>query len=360
MNTQCDYLIVGGGIAGLTLAAMLRQQNASVITIHQKLPGSATHVSSGLINPVTGQRFVLSWKYEEIKTEFIQFYGNLEVKFAERFLTNLSLIQKLNSTEEQNAWLSRAADPLYEKYFGESIIQPPDLFRQQSEASFGLLKTVYLLNVEKLISKLSTDKDYSSCHYDQSFDFVKLYRSKTALEYDGIQINNAIIFAEGYQIFQNPFFNWLPIIPLKGEGLIVNIPGLQLNVIYKSGFCLIPLGGDQYWCGSNFELNTRDTNPSGNELKKLKQFLKDHLLLPAEIVRHFIGIRPASRDRRPVLGAHPDDSRIIIFNGLGTKGLSLAPYCSRHLANYLLNKKELPPEIQLNRFVNKGFKPNFI
>ena len=66
-RNSCDYLIVGGGIAGFSMAHFFDKDNQDYLLTNVDTPGSATNVSSGLINPVTGQRLVLSWKYGELK-----------------------------------------------------------------------------------------------------------------------------------------------------------------------------------------------------------------------------------------------------------------------------------------------------
>ena len=71
---EIDYLIVGSGIAGLCVAECLNAETKSFLIIDKQLPGAASIVSSGLINPVTGKRFVKSWNFNEIEASFRTFY----------------------------------------------------------------------------------------------------------------------------------------------------------------------------------------------------------------------------------------------------------------------------------------------
>ena len=62
------------------------------------------------------------------------------------------------------------------------------------------------------------------------------------------------------------------------------------------------------------------------------------------------GIRPTSRDRRPVIGRNPKVTNMAILNGLGTKGTSLAPYSAALLVENILKDKEVPLELSVARF----------
>ncbi len=65
---------------------------------------------------------------------------------------------------------------------------------------------------------------------------------------------------------------------------------------------------------------------------------------------HWAAIRPATLERRPFIGFHPRHPQIAIFNGMGTKGCSLAPYFAKQLVDHLTNKNELSPEVNVDRF----------
>jgi glycine/D-amino acid oxidase-like deaminating enzyme len=352
---SCDYLIVGGGIAGLTLANYLQQSNQNFLVVNADLPGAATKVSSGVINPVTGQRFVLSWNYEELKTEFLRFYKRLEIEFSESFIKEMQLCQILRSAEEQNLWLSRSADPVYQPYFGDVKLKLSDLFYSDQSNSIGIIKSMYVVQIEKLIAYLTKDLLYKDRLVQSHFLFDEFIRTNDELVWKDIHIHKAIVFAEGFRISSNPYFNWLPVLPLKGECLKIEIPDSTCEAVYKSDYAVVPLTENIYWIGSNFYLFETELGLTEEEKQNQLCYLERIISKPFLLKEHLYGIRPASRDRRPILGAHPFDPRLIVFNGLGTKGLSLAPYCSKHLSDYLVNDWPIPKELNLNRFFSKGY-----
>ena len=95
------------------------------------------------------------------------------------------------------------------------------------------------------------------------------------------------------------------------------------------------------------ELN-ENTSEEGKEelLKKAEKFIADKI----EIIEHKAGVRPTVLDRRPLIGIHPTHKQLGVFNGLGTKGVMLAPFFAQELVNCLLNDTPLDKEVDINRF----------
>ncbi|MBT5910865.1 MAG: FAD-dependent oxidoreductase, partial [Opitutae bacterium] len=62
------------------------------------------------------------------------------------------------------------------------------------------------------------------------------------------------------------------------------------------------------------------------------------------------GVRPGTRDRMPIMGTHPANPSISIFNGFGSRGGTLIPLCAELFAESLLEGNPLPEELDLRRF----------
>ena len=91
---------------------------------------------------------------------------------------------------------------------------------------------------------------------------------------------------------------------------------------------------------------------------ELKSKLYELVCIPYEIVNHTWGMRPTTHDRRPILGAHPDHESVIIFNGLGTKGVSLAPHFSKVLIEWLENDQPINKEVDIHRYKHYYYAGN--
>jgi len=71
---------------------------------------------------------------------------------------------------------------------------------------------------------------------------------------------------------------------------------------------------------------------------------------PIEILEHLAGVRPTVDDRRPIIGAFPGRTNVFLFNGMGTKATSLAPYWAEQLIDHILNGVSLPKEVSPLRY----------
>ena len=160
------------------------------------------------------------------------------------------------------------------------------------------------------------------------------------------------IFCEGFQGMNNPFFNYLPFNPVKGEVLDVEIKGIELSEIINQGAFVVPLSEDTFRLGATYSWHELDFQPT--EQGKEDLLGKYHKLMKPDVsvITHQAGVRPATKDRRPLVGMHPEFQQIGIFNGLGSKGVSLAPYFAKQFVEFLVNGKELSPEVNINRFAS--------
>lgn len=69
-----------------------------------------------------------------------------------------------------------------------------------------------------------------------------------------------------------------------------------------------------------------------------------------ELISQEAGIRPTVSDRRPLVGAHPEYNNIYIINGLGSRGVMIAPYVAEQLYQFIEAKEPLEAAISIDRF----------
>ena len=101
-------LIIGQGLAGTCLAWEFLRRGVS-FRIADRGDGGSTQVAAGLINPITGKNFELSWRIAEFYPPAICFYQALEEEFGERLWHPLPLL-RLASSEKEWAKISAKID----------------------------------------------------------------------------------------------------------------------------------------------------------------------------------------------------------------------------------------------------------
>ena len=111
----------------------------------------------------------------------------------------------------------------------------------------------------------------------------------------------------------------------------------------------MPYDGN-YKLGATYNWDEIDNEPTeeGKQqlLKRAARFINDEVI----VLEHKAGVRPTVLDRRPLLGIHPQHSQLAVFNGMGTKGVMLAPYFANKMVKLVLDNEALPNEVNINRF----------
>jgi glycine/D-amino acid oxidase-like deaminating enzyme len=343
-----DYIIVGCGLAGIAFCEVLLKHQKSFVVFDNGSTSSST-VAAGMYNPVILKRFTPVWKAAEQLKVAIPVYKELEDRLKIKLDYQFDLLRRFASIEEQNNWFDAADNPKLAPYLNLNLVQ----FKNDSiDAPFGygIVNEAGRVDTQLLVASYQKYLEKHRLLMSESFEHSAMLHSPQGITYKDFSTKN-VIFAEGYGIKQNPFFKDLPLNGTKGEVLTVKIRDLKLDKPIKSSVFIIPLGDDLYRVGATYSHKDKTNNPSkeGQEelLKKLKTFIK----VPIEIIDHRAGVRPTVKDRRPLVGKHPELKNLYLLNGLGSRGVMIAPYVANQLFSYIENGKSLDPDIELSRFL---------
>lgn len=349
-HKKVDYIIVGQGLAGTLLAYFLRKQQQEILVLDKAYPRSATSVAAGIINPITGRRFVKSWMIDALIPLAEQTYADLEKLLGRTFYHKKNILRTLFNHGEESDWLGRTTDEGYAKYEVEQSSLGAYENHIHPVFTFMELQHCAQVAVGELMLAYRGYLDENGCYQKEDFDYSQVqFLGDEQLVYKGIKAKK-IIFCEGDLATQNPYFGYLPYNGAKGETLIVKIPNANFEKMFKHRIFIVPLENDLYWCGATNQNKAPDDLPSDEAFQFIEKRLKDILKVPFEIVEHRSAIRPTVKDRRPFLGVHPEYAQLFIFNGLGAKGASLGPYWANEMVQHLLQRKPIPKEVNINRF----------
>src|SRR5262245_50654877 len=110
---RVDFVIVGQGLAGTTLAWQLRRRGKSVLVIDREAGGgSASRVAAGLLTSVTGKRMASSWRWSELRVAAAEFYGNFETVLGTRLLRFRRALRLFIDDAEHDDFRRRSANRL--------------------------------------------------------------------------------------------------------------------------------------------------------------------------------------------------------------------------------------------------------
>ena len=345
---QLDYLIVGQGISGTWLSYYLQKENKTFLVIDKNEALTPSKTSAGIINPVTGRRIVKVWMAEEVLPFAWDAYNEIGNFLGVPAISQKNLIDFFPNPHQRQVFMERIdeGDPYLHSYPEQNQFNP--FFHY--DLGCGEIRHCYTAHLENLLPAWRKYLKNNDQLLEEEFEMERLLISNKHIEYKHIKAEK-IIFCDGLSSFENRYFRQLPFAPNKGEVLIIEVPGLPCNHIYKKGFVLAPLADENlFWFGSNYQWSFSHADPTKEFYEQAERHLKAWLKLPFKIIEHKAALRPATLERRPFVGLHPHQKNIGILNGMGTKGCSLAPYFAHQLVQYLLYKEPVDPLAAIDRF----------
>lgn len=344
---QAEYLIIGQGISGTWLSYYLEKANKSFIVIDNHQPNSASRVAAGIINPVTGRRIVKTWMIDELLTFLVPAYEELGKELGLKAIDKKSLIDFHPTPQMKIAFDERVKEK------ADFLFHPRDQRQYQEtfnyDFGFGEVDPCYVVNLKEILPAWRKKLLSNNKLLEENFELQKLKHSNGEVFYKNVKAEK-IIFCDGINSSQNPFFKNLPFALNKGEVIFFESPGLPSTNIFKKGMMLTSIEDDVYWLGSNYLWEYPDDQPTGQFRKQTELLLKTWLKAPFKIVDHKASVRPANIERRPFVGFHPTYKSIGILNGMGTKGCSLAPFFAKQLTDHLTYGNEILAEADIKRF----------
>lgn len=353
---QTHYILIGGGIAGMMLAAKIVLEGSRVTLFDSGSPHSASGNAAGMFNPITGKNHLQTWRAEQLLGALEAFFETPEFQPLSKYLYKLPIYKPFNSVSEYNHGLGvRANTPellcIEEQPLMESVFHNP----------IGGLKIGRSgwLDIPAFLKAL---RGILETHFHFRYEAARILPEHIYLSQQKIIWDSETFFFDGLVLCQGAEqalkLLWdLPVIPNKGQG--IKIEGeFEIPFILSSGIYILPLGKNRFNVGATYEWEFSHPFPDSVGLKILTEALDSVLAAPYRIIDHYAGIRPTTRDRRPLVGTHPVHRCLHVFSGFGTKGVLLSAYFSAVLWDYISGKNTfLEKEYDILRFYHKEIIP---
>ncbi len=350
---KVDFIIIGQGLAGTMLAFEMWQNRISFKIIASPHKSKASEVAAGMINPLVFKRLTKSWMVDKLLPVMKEKYRQLEALLGESFYFEKDMLKPL-SEQEMLLWKERSEDFGFSKYI-QSVSKNNTFEYLRESAGIGRVIGSGYVNLSVFLKAAEQFFRKNDLLMDATFSFQEFNPSANSFVVEKYSTSK-IIFCEGFHVVSNPWFDFVILKPVKGEVLTIHSPDLPEAFILNKKVFVLPFGNHRFKVGSTYDWDDLTEQPTELGKRSIVERLERLINVEYTIENHQAGIRPTVIDRRPVIGAHPVYKNLAVFNGLGTKGVMLAPYFARETLNLLTNKNySVNPEVNINRFLSSNF-----
>lgn len=350
-QSQFDTLILGQGLAGSALAWRLIAAGQRVCVIDDGHRSCASAVAAGLINPLAGMRFGHRPELADWLAGADHWYAELAQQFGRIFFHQLPMLRLFRSPQQQRFHAQRAADASSRDLIGAPFTsgQCPEPIVAR-HGGFIQRRTGYV-DLPLLLASVRDWLRGRDCLVEGA-----LAPEQIDVQSDGIRAlglhARRLVLCDGARLHANPWFSTLPLRPEKGEILDLVTDDWQPRHIINGAYWLVPLQTGGLRFGATHEHRQIDQRISAAARAQLlagMRALRPDAAAP-RVLRQQAGIRPATGDRYPLIGQHPRQPALWVFNGFGARGALTIPWYAQCLTRHLLNGVPLPAEADIRRF----------
>jgi glycine/D-amino acid oxidase-like deaminating enzyme len=350
ISNMYNFIIVGQGIAGSVLAAHLLQLNQKILVIDNGHKSASTLAAAGLWNPIVFRKIGKSYMADNLVPYLYTFYQKQEENLKASFFHPITIARVFADENQKNAWLQLTQEKEFEHFVGEFVDKLSSPENIIAKNGIGKVKQSGWLNTDVFLNEFKEHLKKQDAYLQDDFSPESLKIEENGIIYKQYKAEK-IIFCEGYKVRENPWFNWVPIAQTKGQTLTVKA-NLNLKEVLNYGNFILPLNTkNQFRIGATFEWDKTEANLTEEAKSKLLEGTKKVLDNPHfEVINQRAGFRPTVKDRRPVIGVHPKYKNMLIFNGMGAKGVMLAPWFALNFCNFLFKGEPIWDTANVERF----------
>jgi glycine oxidase len=363
-----DVVVLGGGISAYSAAFFFQLKGLRTILIQKRGGQGASGLPGGLANPAYGREAKKAWEADRCLQSLSEIAEMTKPGTASPSVLKKGIIRPAAGSDQ--AAMFRASMQKHSWPDGSAEWLTSEQVRDQFplvSADHGALWLPGGLTVDAagLINDIrsyliSAGSDICEAEDIQVQDDINNHQ----VLFGGMEIQSPVVVcAPGPGIAEYPQWVHLQFNRVKGQVISAEMaeeidPGCS---IAASGYAAFT-GKRTVVIGSTYEHHFADVSPSAEAGSKLiSRFAKMCPPAAEKIIgiRHWAGIRLTTPDRKPYAGRHWKISGFYCIAGMGSRGLLMAPYTARLLADYITENKPLPGDIDINRYYQtRKFRDN--
>jgi len=248
------HLIVGGGIAGLSLAFSMYERNIPFKLIDAKKNYSSM-VAAGLINPIVFRRTTKSWRVDDFTPYLESFYKRIETLVEANFFHPISIRIIFAHVQERDEWCKKQLQSEYNSYLNQITPEDNAFSNPKNNFGTGTIEHAHYVSTVTFMEEAYRFFESKQCiHYDE-VDYSDFNTTTTSYKNETYE---KIFFCQGYTNAENPWFGSLPIQCTKGETLTIHSSELTEDVSLNLKCFILPIGNQQFKVGATYDWNSTD------------------------------------------------------------------------------------------------------
>lgn len=323
-----DVLIVGQGLAG-TLLGWASEEAAIAFRIAD--PGSAesaSAVSAGILNPVTGRRLVKSWRIEALLPLARERFRRIEAELGIALWRDMRVRRLFADDRERRVFAAKVAAGELTPFVGAA-----------DEEGFWIERAAQI-DVAGLLARSRERWRAGGRLIERAIEpMAEAARHAIVIDCRGVAATRP-----------DAAFGFVPWEFSKGELIEVESEGLAPDVILNRGHWVLPVGIGRAWVGATHESGRTDALPTEAASRLLCASAQSLTGRAATVRGSRVGIRVNLPDKHPAVGRHPAKPNWGVAAGLGAKGALLAPFMASQWAQHLTTGAAFDPEIDVGRW----------
>lgn len=363
MHRQADVLILGAGLAGLSLAVALIDKGQKVIVADRSDAASgASGVPIGLVNPAAAKQANLSWNARQCMSAVVSLLERATSHSGMEFYRKSGVLRPsadIGTLEAFRSSLNRHAFPSGWARWMDS--DETDAFHPGLRHAGGALwvNEGYVVDASNYLRALSgmvlqrgsdvlTHCEMASKLFEPNAGIWDVTFS------DGSTAKvSHVVNAIGAGVLNDPDWKWMPVHPIKGQMAVYrSSKEIEWTHAVASRGYVAHLNRHDWVIGSTFEHTFKSLDPDEEGLNFLNEkvdHVLPHLRVDSKLQQQWTGVRIGTPNRLPIIGRHPEQSRLWVFTGLGSKGLLYSAYLGQLLASHMAENTPIPPEVDIAR-----------
>lgn len=331
-----DYLIVGGGVIGLSSAFELARRGASVTVLERgTCGGESSWAGGGILSPL------LPWDYLSAVTDLTALSCRLFPEWVEH-IADMSGIDPEYRVSGMRVMPPFDAERAKQWCAGQGV-------RLERDGAVLWLPDVAQVRNPRLVKALRLVLERTGVRIVERTEVIGIVSTEDRVE--RLDTTAGPFAADHYVVAAGAWSKkllrkrgvQLDIRPVRGQMLLYRAqPGMLRHIILQNGTYLIPRDDGHILVGSTLEDVGFDK--ATTEEARVALHARALGMLPelagAEFIKHWAGLRPGSPDNIPTIARHPQLENLYLNSGHFRYGVTMAPASAQILANRLFNREQ--------------------